>query len=130
MSSSAGGELDFDEPRLADAVERLSPDAVNALPFGAVRLDPEGKVTFYSDAERRLSGYRKNVVGHLFFADIAPCLNNPNFHGRIERALAEGKLDITSSYTAELPVGVKDLNVRVQSVKGGGCWMFLQHEPG
>jgi photoactive yellow protein len=126
MTNSIGGDLDFNEPRLADAVERLPPEAVNSLPFGAIRLDPDGRVTLYSDAERRLSGYRRDVVGHLFFTDIAPCLNNPAFHGRIERALAAGTLDIAFSYTADLPDGLKDLDVRVQSATGGGCWLFLQ----
>ena len=119
---------DFDEPQLAKAVERLSPQEVHALPFGAIRLDAEGTVTFYSDAERRLSGYRKEVVGRTFFTDIAPCMNNPGFRGRIDRALAEGKLDIKFGYTGDMPTGTMDLDVRVQSATGGGCWIFLRRE--
>ncbi len=49
----------FDTPRLAEAVERLAPEQVDALPFGAIRLDAGGVVTFYSAAERRLSGFGK-----------------------------------------------------------------------
>jgi photoactive yellow protein len=118
---------DFDEPRLAHAVEELPPEAVHALPFGAIRLDGNGKAVFYSDSERRLSGFRKEVVGHDFFVEIAPCMNNPNFRGRIDRALETGKLDLAFSFVTDLPITVKDVDVRIQSASGGGCWIFLRH---
>ena len=119
---------DFDEPQLAQAVERLSPEKVHTLPYGAIRLDAEGTVTFYSDSERRLSGYRKEVLGRTFFTEIAPCMNNPGFKGRIDRALAAGKLDIAFGYTGDMPSGPMDLDVRIQSAAGGGCWIFLKRE--
>ena len=117
---------DFDEPRLAEAVEKLTPEAANALPFGAVRLDAEGRVTFFSDSERELSGYRKPPIGLTFFSEIAPCMNNPNFHGRIQRALAAGSLDISFSHVGDFSDGARELDVRVQSATGGGCWIFLR----
>jgi photoactive yellow protein len=119
---------DFNEPLLAKAVERLSQEEVNDLPFGAIRLDREGTVTFYSEAERRLSGYRKDVVGREFFTEIAPCMNNPNFLGRIERALETGRLDIAFGYTGDFPSGEMDVEVRVQSATSGGCWIFIKRE--
>ncbi len=124
----ADGSLlpDFDHPKLAEAVEHLSPEAVNSLSFGAIRLDAGGTVTFYSEVERRLSGYRKEVVGRTFFTDIAPCMNNPGFKGRIDRALAAGKLDIKFGFVGDMPSATIDLDVRVQSATGGGCWIFLR----
>jgi photoactive yellow protein len=119
---------DYHEPRLADVVETLSPEDVNALPFGAIRLDVNGEVTFYSDAERRLSGYRKKPMGLSFFTEIAPCMNNAAFRGRIERALAAGHLDITFSHTGDFDDKAKELTVRVQSATGGGCWIFMKRE--
>jgi photoactive yellow protein len=86
---------DFDEPRLADAVERLPTEAIDRLPFGAIRLDASGVVRFYSRAEARLSGYgTRKALGLHFFTQMAPCMDNPEFRGRIERALAAGTLDI------------------------------------
>lgn len=117
---------DFNEPLLARVVEQLSPDQIHTLPFGAIRLDATGKAVFYSDSERRLSGYRKEVLGHDFFIEIAPCMNNPGFRGRIDRALATGKLDIAFNYVAELFTGTSDMDVRIQSATGGGCWIFIQ----
>jgi photoactive yellow protein len=106
----------------------LSVDQINALPFGAIRLDAEGTVTFYSEAERRLSGFRKEVLGHKFFIEIAPCMDTAEFRGRIDRALAVGQLDIKFGYVGGLPDQPMDLDVRVQSATGGGgFWIFLQH---
>ena len=123
-------EVDFAIPNLAETVERLAPEQVNALPFGAIRLDAAGKVTFYSDTERRQSGYRNETVGHGFFSEIAPCMDNAAFRGRIERALQGGRLDIAFDYGADLPNGLRDVDiqVRIQSASGGGCWIFMQHD--
>ena len=111
---------------MAAAVERLSPDQIYALPYGAIQLDPGGHAVFYSDAERRLSGYRKAVLGRDFFVEIAPCMNNANFRGRIDRAIAAGKLDIRFSYIADLPAGTTDIEVRIQAASAGGCWIFIR----
>jgi hypothetical protein len=53
-------------------------------------------------------------------------MNNANFRGRIDRAIAEGRLDIQFSYVADLPTGTTDIEVRIQAASGGGCWMFLR----
>ena len=122
--------LDFGTPDLAQAVERMTPGQVDALPFGAIRLDAAGEVTFYSDRERRQSGYRKEAIGHRFFTEMAPCLDTPMFRGRIERALAGGRLDIAFDHIMDLPSGARDVEVRVrvQSTADGGCWVFMLHE--
>ena len=126
MTESINAVPDFGEPHLAAAVEKLSPDQVHALPFGAIRLDAGGQAIFYSDAERRLSGYRKPVLRRDFFLEIAPCMNNPNFRGRIDRAIAAGRLDIRFSYIAGLSAGTTDIEVHIQAASGGGCWIFLR----
>lgn len=118
----------FDAPQLADAVEKLSPAALDALPYGAIRLDTDGKVMSFNAAERRLSGYAKEVAGRTFFTDIAPCMNSPNFRGRIDRAMASGRLDIQFGHIGDFDDLEKELAVRVQSATGGGCWIFLKRE--
>jgi photoactive yellow protein len=89
---------DFYDPQLARAFGQLSPDEVHGLPFGCIHLDANGTVIFYSDAERRLSGYRKDVVVCRFFTDIAPCMNNATFKGRIDRALLVRNGDAVSGW--------------------------------
>lgn len=121
--------LDFDEPRLAAAVERLPANEVDQLSFGAIHLDPDGRVVSFNDAERRLSGYSAPPIGRTFFTDIAPCMNNRDFRGRIEHALAAGKLDIAFSHIGDFEDRTRSLDVRIQSAAGGGFWIFLRREP-
>ena len=86
---------DFDRYDLAAAVERLPAEALDDLPFGAIRLDAAGEVAVFSGSEKRLSGYGdRPALGRHFFTQIAPCMNTPQFRGRIEQALAAGDADI------------------------------------
>lgn len=118
--------IDFNEPRLSESVEKLSPEEVNALPFGVVRLDSAGKVVLFSEAERRLSGYWAETLGRSFFVEIAPCMNNPTFKGRIEAAMATGRLNLAFGHVGDFADLSRTLDVRVQSASGGGCWIFLK----
>jgi photoactive yellow protein len=123
---------DFGEPDLAKAVERLSSVEIDALPFGAVRLDARGTVTFYSASERRMSGFRGPAVGLAFFSEMAPCMDTDDFRGRVERARAEGRLDVSFGYVSDMPGGARDvaLHVRVQPSSDGGIWIFLRRDGG
>jgi photoactive yellow protein len=117
---------DFHDPDLASIVEMSPVEVVHALPFGAIRLNREGQVVFYSEAERRLSGYNKEPLTRSFFTEIAPCMNNPEFRGRIDKALKAGKLNITFSYIGDFANPDQELDVRIQSATGGGCWIFMR----
>lgn len=119
---------DFDEPQLARAVERLSQADIDRLPFGAIRLDAEGRVTFYSAAERRLSGYRDVTLGRAFFAEIAPCMDHPDFRGRIESDHRAGRLDLEFGWIGDFSDQHRELRVRVQSATDGGIWVFMRRD--
>ena len=118
----------FDEPRLAEAVERLSPEALDGLPFGAIRLDAAGVVRLFSLTERRLSGYQEEALGRLFFHEIAPCMEIAGMRDRIESALTAGRLDLAFDHVGDFEDRTRELRVRVQSATGGGCWIFVQRE--
>ena len=117
---------DFFAMDLAGAVERMSAAEIDALPFGAIRVDAAGEVMLYSAAERALSGYAGKPVGKSFFAEIAPCMNVPDFRGRIERALAMGSLDIEFEYVGDFADAGRKITVRIQSAAGGGYWIFMK----
>lgn len=119
--------VNYDEPQLAKAIENLPPSAVDALPFGAIRLNAQGVVTYYSEAERRLSGLgKRDPLGQDFFASLAPCMDNPDYRGRIEHALATGQLDLRFYHTGDFSDRTRELEVRVQSATGGGYWIFMR----
>lgn len=119
----------FDQPDLARAVEMLPAAAVDELPFGAVRLDAGGVVRVYNSAERQHSGSGSRPrLGLDFFREIAPCMDTPRYRGRIERAMAAGKLDLEFGWTGDFADAERSMRVRVQAATGGGCWIFMQRE--
>jgi photoactive yellow protein len=116
---------DFDTPALARAVEALSEASIDALPFGVIRLAANGAVQFYSQGEARLSGRgSRPVLGQNYFTEIAPCFANDDYLLRIERAQAEGRLDIEFGIVGDFDNAEKELRVRVQSASQGGIWIF------
>ncbi|HIJ61701.1 MAG TPA: PAS domain-containing protein [Rhodospirillaceae bacterium] len=118
---------DFDTPALVRAVEALPAGAIDDLPFGAVRLAADGRVTAFSKAEARLSGFgSRPTVGKIYFTDIAPCFSTPDFLGRIERARAAGTVDIEFGVLGDFDAAAKELRVRVQSASDGGLWIFIR----
>jgi len=118
--------LAFDETHLARCAEQLSAAALHALPYGAIRLDWDGRIVFYSDAEARLSGYARPTLGKHFFTEVAPCLANAGFHARIEQAQAAGLLDIEFSHIGDFNDACKEVCFRIQSASDGGVWIFTQ----
>lgn len=121
--------IDFDSPDLAAQVEKLRPEQIDTLPFGSIRLDPALRVTFYSKAEAELSGYAdRPAIGRIFFSEIAPCMSNPEFLGRIEAARARGKLDLEFTWIGDFADRDRELQVRVLSASDGGVWLFLKRD--
>jgi photoactive yellow protein len=65
------------------ALGRMTPEALDALPFGVVTLDATGRVVSYNDTESRMAGLPKeSVVGRNFFTEVAPCARVREFEGR------------------------------------------------
>jgi photoactive yellow protein len=123
--------VDFDAPHLAQAVERLSDEAIHDLPFGAIRMGADGVVQFYSRGEAALSGYgTRPAVGLSFFTHVAPCLDTDAFKGRIDRALASGQLDVEFGWIGTFDNPDLELRVRAQPALGGGYWIFIKREEG
>jgi len=120
---------DLDQDDLAAAIERLPPEALNTLPFGAIRLNAGGEVVVFNDAEKRLSGFGdRPALGRHFFTQIAPCMNQPGFRGRIDRALAAGDAEIEFGWIGDFSSPERELRVRVTPATGGGCWILIRRE--
>lgn len=55
-------------------LDDLSSDQLDALPFGAIKVDGRGRIELYNAAESRLSGRAvETVIGRDFFREVAPC---------------------------------------------------------
>jgi photoactive yellow protein len=117
----------IDDSTLPARAERLTPEQLDALPFGVVRLDADGNVTFYSKTEAEQSGFGdRRAIGRHFFTQLAPCLGSVERRQQIERARREGTLDIAFEQIGDFDAAERELRVRVVSAAGGGLWVFLQ----
>lgn len=66
-----------------ERVDSLTHEELDALPFGAIQLDREGRILRFNEYEANLSNRRApDTVGRNFFRDVAPCTNVREFHGR------------------------------------------------
>jgi len=116
---------DFNDPALARAVEQLTPDQIDDLPFGVIRLDASGVVTLFNRTEAVESGYKSRPsLGHDFFLEVAPCMGQPEFRGRIEQARQHGQVDIEFGWVGDFSDINRAFQVRIQSASDGGLWIF------
>ncbi len=120
---------DFDTPNLAEAVEKMSTEQIDALPFGVIGLDPHDVVRVFNKSEALLSGFDVAPThGRMYFVDVAPCMDNDYFKGRIDRARKAGTLDISFSFVGDFADREREISVRAQSAKDGGIWIFHKRE--
>ena len=119
--------VEYENAARAARAESTSMDELDRWPFGVIKLDAAGGVTFHSASEKRLSGFGdRPVLGRDFFTSIAPCMNNPMYRGRIERARQAGGLFVEFSYTGDFADAARELRVRIESASDGGLWIFMQ----
>ena len=86
MSEVAFRFAEHTEPVAVDPqrVPTLSEEELDALQFGVICLDREGKILRYNLAESRLARLdRAQVLGKNFFRRVAPCTATPEFEGRV-----------------------------------------------
>ncbi|HSP50012.1 MAG TPA: hypothetical protein VLN61_07495 [Pseudolabrys sp.] len=119
--------IDFDAPDLAARAERASLFELDHLPFGVIRLARDGTGQFYSATEARLSSYGEIPLGKNLFA-ISNCLGNDALHGRIERAMEQGPVDLEIGWPGDYEDPQRELRIRVQSSRNCGLWLCIERD--
>jgi len=62
------------------------------LPFGIIEVDGDGRIILYNQWEEALAGlHRSQVLGRLFFSEVAPCTGVAEFEGRFRAMVASGR---------------------------------------
>lgn len=116
----------IDDDAFVAGIEQWSRDAIDALPFGVIRLDADGRITSFSAVEASQSGVgERPVLGRRFFTDLAPCMWTEAFQQRYDQAVAAGTLDVTFDQIGDFDSRTRHLRVRVRSAMGGGAWVFI-----
>jgi photoactive yellow protein len=120
--------ITFDVPNAGQALDQLTKEQIDALPFGVVRLSSDGVVELFSKTEARLSGFgeRRAVVGRNFFELIAPCMNSDAFRGRIDAERRSGTMDFELGHTGDFEDPSRFMRFRVCSASSGGYWLLVQ----
>ncbi|MFY9656016.1 MAG: PAS domain-containing protein [Methylocystis sp.] len=119
----------FDAPDLAREVENLTSAQLDSLPFGVIGLDANGIVRVFNKAEREISGFKDRAAqGRSFFVDVAPCMDNGYFKGRIDHARKAGSLNISFTFVGDFEDRDREISVRAQAARDGGIWIFHQRK--
>jgi photoactive yellow protein len=113
-----------------ERIESLSEQQLDELPFGAIRLDREGRILAYNRAESELSGRRReSVVGRNFFAEVAPCTDVPDFAGRFREGVAKGSLHTVFPYVFDHQMEPRNVWVTLfYSHETGTAWVFVRDD--
>jgi photoactive yellow protein len=94
-------------------VPGMSPDEIDALPFGAIVVDADGNIQRYNAFEAQLSHLDpKRVVGKNFFRDVAPCTAVRSFEGRMREFVdSDERVSVTFDYRFAFAHGVEDVAI-------------------
>jgi photoactive yellow protein len=105
----------------------MSSEEFDRLPFGAIKLDAEGRVVAYNAAEAVLARRTQQAtLGRRFFEEIAPCTNTAGFRGRLDALVAQGR-EATErfDYKFLFPWGTRDVRIRLMVLRDGARWVFV-----
>lgn len=69
--------MDLSQPHLIDLLQDCTDADLDRLPFGVIKLDPNGHVVAYNRYESEAAGLgRDRVLGRHFFTEVGGCMDN------------------------------------------------------
>ncbi|MDC0709748.1 PAS domain-containing protein [Stigmatella sp. ncwal1] len=109
-----------------DRLGQLSPEEFDALPFGAIKLDAEGRVLVYNAAESAFARRKpQSVLGRRFFEEIAPCANVAHFRGRFDALVEQGHGTESFDFQFRFRWGTRHVRIRLMALRDGSRWVFV-----
>ena len=113
-----------------ERIQNLGESDLDRLPFGAIRLDRNGKILSYNRTEAELSGRRKeSVLGKNFFTEVAPCTNVQEFAGRFREGVARGSLHMVFPYVFDFQMEPRNVWVTLfYSNETDTAWVFVRED--
>ena len=122
-----GSSLSFDADEIGKQLRQAPPAELHDAPFGIVRLDDDGNVTFYNRYESNLSGVPPaDALGKNFFNELAPCSNNHLFLGRFREGVANDDLDERFTYTFTYKLRPTLVDIRLYRDREEQNWVLIQ----
>ena len=113
---------------ILQTVDRYTNKQLDALPFGAIQLDRDGRILQFNEYEANLSNRRApETVGRNFFRDVAPCTDVRAFHGRFRDGVTRGELNVSFDYRFEFKPAPRNVRVTLFfSAPTSTVWVFVQ----
>ncbi|GAC1535705.1 MAG: hypothetical protein NVS2B9_01110 [Myxococcales bacterium] len=93
------------------------------LPIGVVLLDQTSRVLLYNAAEERIARRsREDVLGRLFFDEIAPCIRDAGVGAEFSRRIGREQFELEREIAFAFPFrdSPRQVNLKLLSVEAGG----------
>ncbi|MEM9037556.1 MAG: PAS domain-containing protein [Actinomycetota bacterium] len=122
----ARNEPSFVASDLLHRLDEMTAPELDALPFGAIRLDDVGVVVSYNRRESEIAGLDPaDVIGKHFFKQIAPCTNNEMFRGPFDRGIHERRMDLLFDFTFTYRLDPTEVRIHLHR-SGNSNWILVQ----
>ncbi|MGZ3442395.1 MAG: response regulator [Polyangia bacterium] len=116
--------------RLSDAdlerVRSLTPEALDELPFGVIRVDRAGTIVGFNEYESAASRLPRAAVLGRPFAEVAPCTQVQEFASAIAEGIRAGKLDRVLRFVFPTHGALSLVSVRLHfDSERSSIWIFV-----
>ncbi|WP_295401765.1 EAL domain-containing protein [uncultured Thiocystis sp.] len=117
--------IDIHDPRQLD---NLSEKQLDRLPCGAIRVNAEGVILFYSRSQTAITNREPEaVIGRNFFSDVAPCTVVPEFYGRFRQGVLTGNLNTTFEFVFDFQMHPVQVRIAMRaSSRPGEFWIIVE----
>ena len=111
-----------------ERIDHMQPKELNALPFGAIQLDPKGTILRFNDYEAKLTGRKpESVIGRNFFEEVAPCTNVREFAGKFHEGIKNNELHEVFPYLFDFKMAPRNVTVTLFYNKSNDTtWVFVR----
>ena len=95
---------------LVDELSAMTRAELDELPYGAIKLDRDGRILSYNAGEAELTGRSpERVTGRNFFTEVAPCTNVREFQGQFVALVEHHAINQQFAFVFDLdpPVAVE-----------------------
>ena len=115
-----------------DAVDRMTPEELDHVPYGMIQLDATGRILNNNAVESKLASLsREAAIGKQFFTEIAPCTKVQDFYGRFKEGVIRESLDTTFRFHFAFKQHPRDVTVRlIYSRRTRTVWVLVSDQDG
>ena len=120
--------MSFVNDNVLSNIDNMSRAEIDDLPFGAIKVDDNGVIQLYNEAQTEIADYdAKEVEGQNWFEDVAVCTNNRLVYGKFKKGVSKGDMDTEFNYTFTFKMKPTNVKIRMyQNDDTGNNWIFCQ----